>query len=100
MCHVCMWKVRGGDVPHHQQLHVAGSVAECYDSNTAMTASKKAGKLDLIKFNDNKEPRVKIMSIINEISFYILYKRERRRPAALHCCSCKCLLVAISANLC
>ncbi len=25
MHHVCVWKVRGGDVPHRQQLHVAGS---------------------------------------------------------------------------
>jgi hypothetical protein len=29
----------------------------------------------------------------------IIYKRERPHPAALHCCSCKCHLVAILANL-
>jgi hypothetical protein len=53
--------------------------------NTAMTASKIAGKLHLIYFNNIIEPLVKIMSIINEINFYIIYKRERQRPAALHC---------------
>jgi hypothetical protein len=40
------------------------------------------------------------MIIINEMNFYIIYKREWQRPAALHCCSCKCLLAAILANLC
>jgi hypothetical protein len=29
-----------------------------------------------------------------------MYKRERRCPVALHCCLCKCLLTAISANAC
>ncbi len=68
-----------------------GHDAEHHDPNTAMTASKIAGEPDLMQFNNNIEPRVKTMSIINEIKF-IFYKRERRRPAALHCCLCKCLL--------
>jgi hypothetical protein len=41
-----------------------GHEAERHDPNTAMTASKIAGKLELIYFNDNIEPRSKITNII------------------------------------
>ncbi len=77
-----------------------GHDAECHDPNMAMTASIIAGEPELIYFNDNIELRVKIISIINEINFYIMYKRESWCPAALHCCLCECLLAAILANLC
>jgi hypothetical protein len=64
-----------------------GHDAERHVPNTAMMASKIAGKPDLLYFNYIIEPLVKIMSIINEINFYIIYKREKWRPAASHCCS-------------
>jgi hypothetical protein len=44
---------------------------ERHDPNTAMTASKIAGEPDLIWFNNNIEPCVKIMSIINKINFIL-----------------------------
>jgi hypothetical protein len=77
-----------------------GHEAKCHVPNTAMTASKIAGKPDLIYFNNIVEPLVKIMSIIHETNFYIIYERERRRPAALHCYWCECLLAAILAKPC
>jgi hypothetical protein len=49
-----------------------------------MTASKIAGKPDLKYFNNNIQAHSKITNVINEIFFYILYKRERPRLAALH----------------
>ena len=63
-------------------LTLLGHDAERHVPNMAMTASKIAGEPDLIYFNNIIEPLVKIMSIINETNFYILYNRERRRPAA------------------
>jgi hypothetical protein len=77
-----------------------GHDAERHVPNTAMAASKIAGKPDLIFFNIIIELLVKIMIIINEINFHIIYKRERWHPAALHYCSCKSLLAAILANPC
>jgi hypothetical protein len=77
-----------------------GHDAEHHVPNTDMMASKIAGKPDLIYFNNIIEPLVKIMGIVIEIIFYIIYKRERQRPAASHYCSCKCLLAAILVNLC
>jgi hypothetical protein len=62
-----------------------GHDAEHHGPNTTMTASKTADKPDLIYFNNNIEPHSNLTNIINAIIFYIMYKRERRRPAALHC---------------
>jgi hypothetical protein len=98
MRHVCMWKERGGNIPHCHDCTLLGHDAERHVPNMAMTSSKITGELDLTYFNNVIEKLVKIMSIINEINFYIIYKRERRRPAVLHCCSCECLLDAILAN--
>jgi hypothetical protein len=53
-----------------------GHDAECHVPNTAMTASKIAGKLDLIYFNNIIELLIKIIGIIIEINF-ILPTRER-----------------------
>ena len=53
-----------------------GHDAECHDPNTAMMASKIAGDPDLIYFNNNIQPRSKIMNIFNEIIF-IFCIRER-----------------------
>ncbi len=53
-----------------------GHDAECHVPNTAMTASKIAGKLDPIYFYNIIELLVKIMSIINEIIF-VLSTRKR-----------------------
>ncbi len=77
-----------------------GHDAERHVPNMVMTASKIAGEPDLIYFNNIIEPLVKKMCIINEIIFYIIYKRERWHPAALHCCLCESLLEAILANPC
>ncbi len=48
MHHVCVWKVRGGNVLHCRDCTLLGHDAERHDPNTAMTASKIAGKPDLI----------------------------------------------------
>ncbi len=77
-----------------------GHDAERLIPNKAMTVSKIAGEPDLMYFNNFIEPLVEIMSIINDINFYIIYKRERWRLAASHYCSCECLLAAILANPC
>jgi hypothetical protein len=53
-----------------------GHDAEHHDPNTAATASKIAGKLDLIYFNNNIEPRPKMINIINEIILYFVQERE------------------------
>jgi hypothetical protein len=53
-----------------------GHDAECHDPNMAMTASEIGGKLGLIYFNNNIEPRAKITSIINDF-FLIFCTRER-----------------------
>ncbi len=53
-----------------------GHDAEHHVLNTAITASKIAGKPDLIYFNNIIEPLVKIVSIINEIIFFYLQVRE------------------------
>jgi hypothetical protein len=53
-----------------------GHDAERHDPNTAMMASKVAGKPDLIYFNNNIEPCSKITNVINEIFFYFVQERE------------------------
>jgi hypothetical protein len=100
MRQVCVWKVSG--VPYRivDDPMLLGHDAERHNPNTEMRASKIVGKPDLIYFNNNIEARSKITNIINEIIFYVLSKRERRHPAATHCCLCNCLLAAISTNLC
>ena len=60
-----------------------GHDAERHDPNTTMMASKMAGKPDLIYFNNIVESHVKITSIINEIIFYTIYKREGVMPSGL-----------------
>jgi hypothetical protein len=64
-----------------------GHDAEHHDPNTAMTASKIAGKPDLVYFNNNIEPLAKITSIINEL-ILIFCTRERgsiQRPCIAAC---------------
>ncbi len=53
-----------------------GHDAERHDPNTATASSKIVDKLDIIKIDNIVEPCIKIMSIINEINFNIIYKRE------------------------
>ena len=60
-----------------------GHNAECHDPNTATTASKIADEPDRIYFINIVVPRVKITSIINEINFNIIYKREGVAPGGL-----------------
>jgi hypothetical protein len=64
-----------------------GHDAEHHDPNTAMTASKIAGKLDLIFFNNNIEPHSKITNIINEIIF-IFCTREKDGAQRPHIAAC------------
>ena len=69
--------------------------------HTTMTTSKTAVELDLMYFNNIIEPCFKITSIINELSVYIIYKRERGASSSLALrYSCVCLLAAILANPC
>jgi hypothetical protein len=68
-----------------------GHDAENNDPKTATTGSKIADKPDPIYFINIVAPCVKITSIINEINFNIIYKREGVAPGSL-----ALLLVAIS----
>ena len=68
-----------------------GHNAERHDTNTATTASKIADEPNHVYFINIVAPGVKITIIINEINFYIIYKREGVVPGGL-----TLLLVTIS----
>ena len=57
--------------------------AERHDTNTATTASKIADEPNCVYFINIVAPGVKITSIINEIHFIIIYKREGVAPGSL-----------------
>ena len=60
-----------------------GHNAEHHDTKTATTASKIADEPNHVYFINIVAPGVKITIIINEINFYIIYKREGVVPGGL-----------------
>jgi hypothetical protein len=60
-----------------------GHNAEHHDPNTATKAAKIADEPDHVYIINIVVPHIKIMSIINEINFNFIYKREGVAPGGL-----------------